>query len=994
MSPMANKQLKLIELNVNSLKTKNKQHELYECINEHKPDIVFLVETKLKPNIKIHFKDFHILRNDRMNNDGGGTAIVIKNNIYCEQLEKINTISSFEYTAIKIKLQNNKHLFCASIYKPPDSKLNTNELNALFQTFGNSNFIIAGDFNCIHSYWGNNYDNSEGNKLYNWLFNTADTFNSKIVPTEEPTCIRRASESYLDLFIMTDQITVLSPYHNNKLEIFDFQSDHKGVIANIYLEHEPETNTPATFYLWSNVNWDKVNLYINTKIEECKLPIQRNVSCNEIDKAVDNLNRLFSEIIIKFVPKLEIKNDSLIQLSMRSTKLIKQKKSLRRQAHRNRHRQNINEIWSQIRCLNNMIYNSIVSDYKKFWERKFKEIKIDQNIFKNIKKFSQYKRNNDMPTTLQINQDDSTLLSTPTDKANAFAKQFESVHKLTANYGDKNFNTTVEKFVNKTFNNNDCLINFSPDFTADLEERNTSEITINKFIKLSELNETIKSRNAKKTVGNDGVSNFMLKKLNSKNFRKAICVLFNHIINLSYMPKKWKEGIIVPIQKPGKNGKYVTNYRPICKLSCISKLLGKLKAKKIENNCTKLKLDFSRQFGFRPGTTTCHALLKITNNIAKHLNAKIPSFLVALDFEKAYDTLWIHGFIYKIYVIFGLDFHICKFLFHYLIDRSYKVQIGNAYSNVYWVEAGTPQGAVLSCLIYILNVLDFPLYVNGILLIEIVQYADDILIIAHTKNAALAESEINKYLNEIIKYLNKWKIKINVGKCEQLAVIGNYKQTERSVRSNAKNITIVMNGKIIPKTKTLKYLGLLISADFKFNQHIKYLLEKACKIYLSLKGILFNKNIKNEIKLLIYKQIIRPIIMYASVIWMHVSKAQIEKIKICERKFLRTCTGIRRRINSVKYYSNKKLYEKSNIIEIDSYIVNQAIKFFEKIKNADTDLKNIFQYNINDLERLNYYNTRPPIYLEYLNATNQLFNNNQLLYFNNLPTIHQFRNII
>jgi len=53
---------------------------------------------------------------------------------------------------------------------------------------------------------------------------------------------------------------------------------------------------------------------------------------------------------------------------------------------------------------------------------------------------------------------------------------------------------------------------------------------------------------------------------------EVICKLFNGIISLGYYPRKLKKSII---PKPGKDHTIPSSYRPICLLSCLSKLFEK-----------------------------------------------------------------------------------------------------------------------------------------------------------------------------------------------------------------------------------------------------------------------------------------------------------------------------------------------------------------------------------------------------------------------------------
>lgn len=353
-------------------------------------------------------------------------------------------------------------------------------------------------------------------------------------------------------------------------------------------------------------------------------------------------------------------------------------------------------------------------------------------------------------------------------------------------------------------------------------------------------------------------------------------------------------------------------------------------ARTITNFRDRLNIDFSRQFGFRAGRTTCHALFKLASEIAYNLNDGVPTHMVALDFEKAYDTVWINGFIYKMHFIFGFSQNMCQLLLNLLQNRTYTVHTGGNHSEPYTAPAGIPQGFVLSCLLFIIYVVDFPTH-DGALNIKTTQFADDTLLSVQSVLSNRVEEELNDFLTKIAGYLNLWKLKINVNKCDEVAVLGGIKQTNRNVRKNAKLIEIQMNGEIIPKTNNLKYLGIHFSSNFEFNFHTGKIRNKMLAAYFSLKNIFTNRKIDKPVKLLAYKQIIRPIALYGAPIWLQVSKQQINKIALVERKILRASTGLYRRPDSVKFYPNETVYGEAMINTIEREMINKTIKFLDKL---------------------------------------------------------------
>lgn len=162
--------------------------------------------------------------------------------------------------------------------------------------------------------------------------------------------------------------------------------------------------------------------------------------------------------------------------------------------------------------------------------------------------------------------------------------------------------------------------------------------------------------------------------------------------------------------------------------------------------------------------------------------------------------------------------------------------------------------------------------------------------------------------------------------------------------------------------------------------------------YFSLKKIFFNRKIDAKIKLLAYKQIIKPIALYGAPIWLQVSRAQINEIAVLERKILRACSGLYRKPNSVKYYANNVLYKKCNLEPIEKELVTYSLRFMNKIKGNENSALNYYTlYDENEMKRINYYSSKPPNYLMYLQDKNELFVNQNLKYYNNLPSIREYQ---
>lgn len=79
--------------------------------------------------------------------------------------------------------------------------------------------------------------------------------------------------------------------------------------------------------------------------------------------------------------------------------------------------------------------------------------------------------------------------------------------------------------------------------------------------------------NAKQTSpGKDGVCHNMLAHMSDRALG-VVLKLFNKIWDTGKIPAKWKESVIIPIPKPGKDPSNPSNYRPIALTSQLGKTM-------------------------------------------------------------------------------------------------------------------------------------------------------------------------------------------------------------------------------------------------------------------------------------------------------------------------------------------------------------------------------------------------------------------------------------
>ena len=187
-----------------------------------------------------------------------------------------------------------------------------------------------------------------------------------------------------------------------------------------------------------------------------------------------------------------------------------------------------------------------------------------------------------------------------------------------------------------------------------------------------------------------------------------------------YYPKLWKkaEGIMIP--KPGKDGKMPGNYRPISLLSCMGKLFDA--SCRIRNFLEKEKFFSKWQNGFRSKRIAMEHVFRLVEETQLGFTKKWKGGAIFIDVEKAFDSVWHDGLRYKL-MNGSLPRKMVRLISSFLSDRTIKVNCCNNCSEEVTLNAGTPQGSVLSPLLFIIYVNDIPDMSS--LNVRLSQFADD-----------------------------------------------------------------------------------------------------------------------------------------------------------------------------------------------------------------------------------------------------------------------------
>lgn len=105
------------------------------------------------------------------------------------------------------------------------------------------------------------------------------------------------------------------------------------------------------------------------------------------------------------------------------------------------------------------------------------------------------------------------------------------------------------------------------------------------------------------------------------------------------------------------------------------------------------------QSGFRRGTSTMDSVISLDSDVKRSMVNKEGVVAVFLEIEKAYDMLWKEGLIIKLYDA-GVRGRMLNWIQDFLKKRVIQVRVGEAMSTGTCIENGTPQGSVISPVLF------------------------------------------------------------------------------------------------------------------------------------------------------------------------------------------------------------------------------------------------------------------------------------------------------
>jgi hypothetical protein len=400
-----------------------------------------------------------------------------------------------------------------------------------------------------------------------------------------------------------------------------------------------------------------------------------------------------------------------------------------------------------------------------------------------------------------------------------------------------------------------------------------------------DVDDILKCIDTNKAYGPDNISPRLLKEARP-SITKILTKIFNKSLQLAKFPLMWKRANVLPIYKKAETF-ITTNYRPVSLLSILAKVFEKIVFRHLFNYFRDHFLISIWQSGFLPGSSTITQLTELYDQFCKAVNQGKEVRVVFLDISKAFDRVWHKGLLHKLKRC-GITGKLLAWLKDYLSNRQQRVIVNGESSDWGDINAGVPQGSVLGPLLFLVFIDDITHVINNC---KIRLFADDTCLFIEVDEHVPTADAINEDLENLNQWANQWQVDFSPPKTKELLI--------SKKRDPIDHPQLKLDGEPIVSVDSHKHLGLTISNDLTWKDHINEMVDKANRrlgILRSLKYKLDRLSLER-----IYMGFIRPLLEYGDIIWDSPSEA-LNALERVQLNAARIVTGATARCSSEGLY--------------------------------------------------------------------------------------------
>ena len=391
------------------------------------------------------------------------------------------------------------------------------------------------------------------------------------------------------------------------------------------------------------------------------------------------------------------------------------------------------------------------------------------------------------------------------------------------------------------------------------------------------------------------------------------------------MPSEWNLSVICPVHKKGDKQE-CSNYRGISLLNTAYKILSSILCERLKPHMASHIRSY--QCGFRPGKSTTDQMFTLRRILERTQEFQVDTHHLFIDFKAAYDSIN-RGELFSAMSEFGIPAKLISLCRMTVSNIQCAIRTSGEPSATFTTKNGFRQGDALSCDFFNLCleqiVRSSGANPRGTIFnksVQLLAFADDMDIIGRNHRS------VSEAFVRIEEAAGTMGLRINEDKTKYMISSKN----ESRHHQLGQNISIAnYNFEVV---RDFVYLGGVVDSSNNMSLEVKRRIMLANRAFFSLSHIMRSKFTSRRTKIVLYKTLILPVLIYGSESW---TLGNIEEtiLGTFERKILRKMFGPVCHDGEWRIRYNIELYRIYNEIDVVKRIKVQRLRWLGHVARMD-----------------------------------------------------------
>jgi hypothetical protein len=354
-----------------------------------------------------------------------------------------------------------------------------------------------------------------------------------------------------------------------------------------------------------------------------------------------------------------------------------------------------------------------------------------------------------------------------------------------------------------------------------------------------------------------GMSNCFIKEIQAC-IVEPLTFAIQQILKSGHFPEALKICKVIPLRKKGSENN-IQNYRPISIAPTISKIIEQIMCKQLGNYMESIGVVSKKQFGFRAGRSTEHALEYVVEGVVDAFERGNSVMMTMCDLSKAFDYIPIDLLLDKL-LYYNIGKREALLISSFLSNRKQRTFANNVFSEIREINRGVPQGSILAPFLFNIFISDLP----KSLPCDTVIYADDIsLLNQHHDSNSLELLQEHSFMMAK-EWFEANRLRLNVAKTE-----------------------IMLFSLNSAEAKTVNFLGFYLESGLKWYSHSQAVCRKLARVLYAIRKL--KPIVTLEVLRVVYFALFQSHINYGVQFWGNSPAAK--EVFILQKRAVRTMLG-------------------------------------------------------------------------------------------------------